>query len=442
MINSRIVQRMIAMLILLGCATPATAHDVPNDVRIQAYVRPAGKTLQLLVRVPLAAMQEVDFPRRGPGYLDIARADEALRTAAKLWIADSTEIYEGEKRLPYPRIVAARVSLPSDRSFAAHETAMAHFNEPRLSDGIDLYWNQGLLDVLLEYPIGSDRSEFSIEPRLSRLGLQVVTALQFHPPQGASRAFEFHGNPGLIRLDPGWRYAALRFVKEGFLHILDGADHLLFILCLVIPFRSFRTLALIVTAFTVAHSITLIASAFGAAPNALWFPPLVETLIAASILYMALENIVGSSVQRRWMIAFAFGLVHGFGFSFALRETLQFAGSHLLTSLLSFNVGIELGQLLVLAILIPLLNLAFRFVAERVGTIILSALVAHTGWHWLAERWERLAKFPWPPFDAGDAALAMRWAMALLAMVLVAWWLNRKLPPPPGVEAKPPPPSH
>jgi len=82
------------------------------------------------------------------------------------------------------------------------------------------------------------------------------------------------------------------------------------------------------------------------------------------------------------MIAFGFGLVHGFGFSFALRETLQFAGSHLLVSLLAFNVGVELGQLLVLALFILALGFLFRFVvAERIGIIVLSALVAHTGWH-------------------------------------------------------------
>src|SRR6202163_1600651 len=107
-----------------------------------------------------------------------------------------------------------------------------------------------------------------------------------------------------------------------------------------------------------------------------------------SIVYMALENIVGgATVRRRWMIAFGFGLVHGFGFSFALRETLQFAGSHLLTSLLSFNIGVELGQLLVLLLLIPALEALFRYVvAERIGTIILSALVTHTAWHWMVER--------------------------------------------------------
>src|SRR4030095_30336 len=105
---------------------------------------------------------------------------------------------------------------------------------------------------------------------------------------------------------------------SGFFHILDGTDHLLFLLCLVIPFRRFRALVPIVTAFTIAHSITLIASAYDMAPDVLWSPPLVETLIATSIVYMALENIVAPGLRRRWVITFGFGLVHGFGFSFAV----------------------------------------------------------------------------------------------------------------------------
>ena len=111
---------------------------------------------------------------------------------------------------------------------------------------------------------------------------------------------------------------------------------------------------------------------------------------------MALENIVGvTAVKRRWVITFLFGLVHGFGFSFALRETLQFAGSHLLTSLVSFNLGVELGQLFALGIMLPALWLLFRYVvAERIGAIILSALVAHTAWHWMIDRGSALLEFP------------------------------------------------
>jgi hypothetical protein len=297
--------------------------------------------------------------------------------------------------------------------------------------------------------------------------------MRFMPPGGAVRAFEFYGDPGLVRLDPSWFQASWQFVKLGFFHILDGTDHLLFLACLVIPFRRFRSLIAVVTAFTVAHSITLIASAYNLAPDALWFPPLIETLIATSIVYMALENIVVSvpaprqprgtqsspnlsssssltrqshdrvngdekesavsadsavsrrhALQRRWLVTFAFGLVHGFGFSFALRQTLQFAGSHLLTSLFSFNVGVELGQLLVLLVLIPALEILFRFVvAEQIGTIILSAVVGHTAWHWMSERYAvlRQFRFEMPVIDAAFLASAMRWAMLAVAAAALYW---------------------
>ena len=423
----RTLAATLALFVAALFAAAAPAHEIPNDVKLQAFVKPAGGQLQLLLRVPLAAMQEVDFPRRGPGYLDLARADAALRTAANQWLADNISVFEDDRRLAYPQLVEARVSLPSDKSFAAYRTAIERVRGPRLSDKIELYWSQGLLDVLFEFPIQSERAAFAIEPRLGRLGLQVVTSLRFVPPEGAERAFEIHGNPGLVRLDPSWLQAALRFVESGFLHILEGKDHLLFILCLVIPFRRLSTLALIVTAFTVAHSITLIAAAFGHGPDGLWFAPFIETLIAVSIVYMALENIVGSNTRRRWIIACAFGLVHGFGFSFALRDTLQFAGSHLVTALLSFNLGVELGQLLVLALLVPLLDLLFRHVlAERIGIIVVSALVAHTGWHWMLERGERLSQFPWPALDASTLASAMRWAMGLLIVAGLAWLLRAR----------------
>jgi hypothetical protein len=317
-----------------------------------------------------------------------------------------------------------RVSLPSDRSFGTYEEAAAHLTGPPLPDDTELYWNQAMLDVWFEYAIHSQASRFSVRPGLGRLGLRVVTALRFLPPGGAERAFELSGDPGLVRLDPRWHQAAWRFVELGFWHILDGTDHLLFLLCLVIPFRRLRALVLLVTSFTVAHSITLVASAFGFAPEALWFPPLVETLIAASIVFMALENIVAPRLGRRWMITFGFGLVHGFGFSFALRQTLQFAGSHLLTSLLSFNLGVELGQLLVLALMVPTLDLLFRFaVPERIGTIVLSALVAHTGWHWMIERGDRLRQFrlAWPIVDAALLASATRWLMLAVAAAGLAW---------------------
>ena len=121
------------------------------------------------------------------------------------------------------------------------------------------------------------------------------------------------------------------------------------------------------------------------------------------------------------MIAFAFGLVHGFGFSFALRRTLQFAGAHMLSSLLSFNVGVEIGQLLVLVVLLPALALLFRYVVvEKLGIILLSALVGHTAWHWMHDRAEALSAFSWPAFDAATARLIRSGLM--VALILFAGW--------------------
>jgi len=410
---------------LLVVCQSAAAHDIPIDVTAQLIAKPAGEHLLLLARVPLKAMRDVEFPVRGPGYLDLDHADTQLGEAANLWVGNAIEIYEGESRLPRPRVVETRVSLESDRSFISYEDALAHVTGPRLPSTTQVYWDQVMLDVLFDYPIHSDQARFSIHPGLGRLGERVVIVLRFQPPGGAVRAFEFVGDPGLVRLDPSWQQAALRFIDLGFFHILGGTDHLLFLFCLVIPFRRFRALVPVVTAFTVAHSITLIASAYNLAPNFLWFPPLIETLIAISILYMAIENIVGvTKIQRRWMVAFGFGLVHGFGFSFALRQTLQFAGSHMLASLLSFNVGVELGQILMLALFIPALEILFRYVvAERIGTIIVSALVAHTAWHWMADRANILSqyRFQRPALNVVLLAVAMRWMMALLILFGLAW---------------------
>jgi hypothetical protein len=445
----------IAAVLACSIAPSARAHEIPADVKINAFVRPIGDRLELLIRVPLAAMREVEFPTRGPGYLDLPRADEALRNATKLWLIDGIDLYENDTRLAPPRIVKARVSLASDRSFTSYEQARAHVEGPPLADNLELYWNQQFLDVLLDYPIRSDRSDFAIHPRIDRLGLKVSTALRFLPPGGAARPFEFHGDPGLVHLDPRWHQAALRFVVDGFWHILSGTDHLLFLACLVIPFRRLRPLVIIVTAFTVGHSISLIAAAFGFVPDALWFPPLIETLIAVTILYMALENIVyaatgklGSDISRRWIIAFAFGVVHGFGFSFALRESLQFAGDHLLTALFGFNLGVEIGQIAVLVVLIPALDLLFRYViAEWLGVIILSALVAHTAWHWMLERGSDLAKFPFPKLDAALLISAMRGLMAMLILALAVllangllrrWIATEKISPAKDVVGKPP----
>ena len=440
---SSVVAILVGLLILIWPAAPQ-AHDIPNDVTVQAILKPDGPHLRLLVRVPLMAMRDMDYPKppgaRNTDLLDLSRADSTLRDAATLWVSDYVDLYENGERLRAPRVVSVRAALQSDRSFASYGEAVAHMAAPPIPPATEYFWSQGLLDVLFEFPIHSAGSRFAIDPRFARLGLRTLTVVRFLPPGDSVRGFEFTGDPGLVQLDPTWLQAVRQFVALGFMHIIGATDHLLFLACLAIPLRRFRALALIVTAFTVAHTITMIASAYNFAPDVLWFPPLVETLIATAIVYLAAENVVlvsrmgtqrpqstglaGFAFQRRWLIAFGFGLVHGFGFSFGLRQTLQFAGSHLPSSLLSFNLGLELGQLLIVALLIPALSLVFRFVvAERMGAIVLSALVAHTAWHWMTDRFDVLRKFhvERPAIDAAFLAGAMRWMMLLVVSAGLYW---------------------
>lgn len=413
-----------AVVLTMSAGQPA-AHEIPTEVTIRTFMKPEGQRLVLLVRAPLKAMRDMRVPQREGGFLDFTQLDPVLESSAITWIPPLVTLYEDDTALEFPQLLAVRASLPADRSFDSYERALEHtLNAPRLAPDTELYWEEGLIDAAFVYVIRSDQSKFSIESGLTRLGMRVNVVMRFLPPGSAERVFDVHGDPGIVRLDPRWHQAAFLFVKDGFFHILDGIDHLLFLLCLVIPFRRFQALLLVVTSFTVAHSITLIASAFDMAPGALWFPPLIETLIAASIVYMGLENIVSPRLERRWLITFAFGLVHGFGFSFALRERLQFAGEHLLTSLLAFNVGVEIGQVLVLVVMLPLLALAFRYgVAERMGTIILSALIVHTAWHWLIERGDALLQyqFEWPVIDALFLAGLLRWLMLLVIIAAFAW---------------------
>lgn len=420
------------------------AHDIPNDVKLLVFVKPEAQQLTLLVRVPMAALREIDVPLRAGGFIDLPRAEPALRESVSVWLLDNLALYARGQPLPRASIVRARISLAADRSFTDYDRALAHLAAPPLADSEQLYWNQQLLDVHLQLALPAAGAPIAIEPRFARLGLRVALGLRYLPESGPERAYELHGDPGLVHLQPHWHQAAWRFAQAGGWHILEGPDHLLFLACLVIglgPARRVRELVLMTTAFTVAHSITLAATAWGWGPQGLWFVPFVETLIAASIVWMALANILGRSLpgaahevpqqaaqqvpqeppRWRWLMVFGFGLVHGFGFAFALRELMQFAGGHGVAALLAFNVGVEIGQLAALAVLLPVLTMIMRMLPERAGAIVLSALAAHTAWHWLAERAEAWWKHPLPRPEAADLLQVLAWATVALVAGIAAW---------------------
>jgi hypothetical protein len=425
---------LLLLALLLFLSASARAHDIPGELLLRAYLKPEGETLHFVVRVPLALLQGIGFPKRGPGFLELGELGDSSTRAAQA-VARELTLYRDGVRLT-PDRAATRISQPSENAFGSFEQARDHIAGAPLPATTDVFWNQGCFDVHLKYPIPPGEADFALDMRAAPgLAGSLRLVIDFLPPDGPGHTYQVHGGQGWLELDPSWYSASWTFMRLGFQHILDGIDHLLFLFCLVLPFRAgqFGSLVGIITAFTVAHSITLIAGAAGLAPAGNWFPPLIEALIAASILYMAVENVLSvwlgsdspASLRWRWLVAGAFGLVHGFGFSFVLQEDLQLAGSHLLLSLLAFNVGVELGQLAVLLLVVPVLAVLLqRPQARRAGIVILSALIGHVAWHWMVERLEALRFVRWPPLDE-----ALGWLLAgllVLAMVGGAVWLSRK----------------
>ena len=399
----------------------AWAHDAPANVTVQMHLRAEGGAMRVLTRIPLEAVRDVDFPSVAGGYMDIAALQPRLPGLAQIWVADKVKLFADGVAAPRGRVAGTQISIESDRSFTSFDAAAAHVRQPLPSNEEKLFWKQVFFDVELVIPVAHADGVFTLKPDFADLGEKVQTVVHY---EGST--FLVPGDAEAFPLRPSWWQTAWLFVKMGFAHILEGRDHLLFVFCLVIPVRRLRPLVGVVTAFTAAHSVTLAASALGMAPDGLWFPPLVEVAIAASIVLLALGNVLGWAGHGAWPLAFLFGLVHGFGFSFALRESLQFAGGHLAAALIAFNAGVELGQLVALAVMVPLLTLAFRRMEERMGTIVLSALAGHTGWHWLWERWEVLGRYSLAMPEL-SLLLALKGLLAGMALWAAWWWGRMRL---------------
>lgn len=428
MLRNRVGLTAALALALALASSLAAAHDLPTNTIMNAFVRIEPKQAHLVVRIPLDLLRGVPLPLKNDQY-DVAKSGPATQAGLRLLAEGFVILENGARRAPTES--SGRLSPPSDRSFQDYDAAVALIAQPA-DLSMTIGYGLGFFDAHFVYPISSPKSVFKIQSLVGAdLGNLTKLTVRYMPLGESSRAMIIPGGSQPVPLNPAWYHAAGGFIVLGVEHILSGIDHLLFLFCLVIPFRRLRGLISVITAFTLAHSVTLFASAFHLAPTGAWFPPFVETAIACSIVYMALENIVGADLRRRWLITGMFGLVHGFGFSYALGQQLQFAGSHLLVSLFSFNVGIEIGQLMVLAVMLPALALFRRIVPERMGVIILSAIAAHTAWHWMMERWQVLRQVEWPRLDAAGLITLARWVAALLlafgAASFLAKWAGRKL---------------
>jgi hydrogenase/urease accessory protein HupE len=199
-----------------------------------------------------------------------------------------------------------------------------------------------------------------------------------------------HTTVTLSALPPSLLSTMQRYLLTGIEHIFLGYDHIAFLIAVVLWARRLVPVIKIVTAFTLAHSITLSLAALSIVVIPSTF---VEPAIAASIVYVAMENFFSRQIDSRWRVTFAFGLVHGFGFAGALRE-IGLPTNAVATALAAFNIGVEIGQVAIVAIVIPVLITLDRLMATdkakpvRAATLVyaLSAAITVLGSYWFVTR--------------------------------------------------------
>jgi hypothetical protein len=333
--------------VLLLVATPAAAHQ---SSIVYSELVPSGRTAAWTFQL---AGEDVG-PTVGLGERKASKAEaEAHRAELLAYLGSHVKVENGDFACePHPREV----------SFI--DKADGYFAVAR----IDFECKRTLSDLKVSYDLF-----FDVDPRHQGFVKLSVPGqpTQEHVVRAGARTLALSREVTLF--DHVRDYLLL-----GIEHIFTGYDHLAFLfgLLVVAGFRRLRDglhyVLGVVTAFTVAHSITLIASGLDLVR---WSPRIVEPAIALSILWVAIENIVVEKPKRRWLLTFGFGLIHGFGFASVLRE-IGLPPRGLVLSLLSFNVGVELGQLAVVALVAPALHLFSRERLDARSALVLVALSA------------------------------------------------------------------
>ena len=276
--------------------------------------------------------------------------------------------------------------------FATLEEAKVAMTGPVFpAEAGETFVGDAVIDVVLRYPgegaIGSYGFASRLDPGLEGQEETANLLLDHYP--GETLVFRERGllaEP--VEVSRSALAAAATFLAEGVRHILEGWDHVLFVLCLIIGARRIGSLLWRVTGFTLGHTVTLILGFLGYVPATPWFIPAVETGIALSIVYAAVIAVASKPAAGTTTVTAAIGLLHGLGFSFVLQEILRVDSPNLWQSLLSFNLGVELGQVGIVLVVWPLL------------------------W-FLGRRNEKL----------GDA---LRWAIALPCLALAAYWVSER----------------
>jgi hydrogenase/urease accessory protein HupE len=352
------VRWLVAILVALAAlslATPSLAHK-PGLSRVDGHVEGTSVVVDIVFAQGevLALTPSLDADKSGT--LDDAELSRGLASLQRD-VVDHVSVERGGAACTGKALSATAEENDGIRTHARYECTSA---------GSPVRITFGLFDELAS----GHRSFVSFVGGLSS-GETILSR------EHATASFEVTGTTP--QANDGGGHALGTFpsiVLLGVEHILTGWDHLLFLFGLVLVGGRFRSTLAVITAFTIAHSITLAVAALGVFTPS---PRIIEPAIALSIAYVGAENFVVHDVAKRWRITFPFGLVHGFGFAGALAE-IHIPKARIPATLFGFNLGVELGQIGVLVVVVPLLTWARKREWFRGrGVKVLSALIVAVG---------------------------------------------------------------
>lgn len=424
-----------AVLAASACAAlrpmPAFAHDIPPERPIRAYVKVGPDSVQLVVRIALDTLR-LSLPTTD-GRIDVDASLPRLHDAL-LKFGDAVRLFEGKSPLE-PTGRELRLSLPSDRSFDTYASASAHL-ETAVPAAADIYANQGFLDARLTYPIAPRGARLSIQSQSTDTwGTAPVLSVVLLPIEGDERRYAIRGSSGRVAFNPTMYEAARRSFVAGLTIVFASAEHLMILICLIVPLRRLRDIAPIVVAAISGYAAAVVSGLALVRVD----DPFGQVIAASTTVVVAAAavfNLVEPVLLMRWVLAGIAGVICGFAPADAVREERVFAGAHSLVSAVGLNVGIAVAQLfIVAAVAVWAQFFVHRSATARLRVLLISAIIADIAWHWASERAVPLWRAGWE--YSGPSLLILARAVAgVLLVVSVAHYLVRTIAP--GTRTAPP----
>jgi len=390
----------------------AYAHDVPPDRPISAYVKIGPDSVQLLVRIALDALG-LSLPTIG-GRIDVDASLPRLQDALTTF-GEAVTLFEGRSPLVATQR-EFRLSLPSDRSFDTYASASAYLETA--VPAADIYANQGFLDARLTYRFESRGAMLSMQSSFTETwGSAPVLSVVFLPIEGGERRYAIRGSSGRVAFNPTMCEAVRRSFVAGLTIVFASAEHLMLLICLVVPLRARRDIAPVAIATIGGYAAAAIVSELALVRTDAAFGQVVAASTTIVVVAAAVFNLVEPVLVKRWVLAGIAGVICGFVPAGVLREELVFAGAHSLVSIAGLSLGITVAQLFsIAAVAVWAEFFVHRSTTARLRVLLISAIAADIAWHWASERGAPLWRAGW---DYGGPSLLVL-ARAVAGVLLVA----------------------